>query len=260
MTVFDRFARASRPLVGICVSVLISATLLPHVEAQEILRLPDFPIDQVAPAAEEGDAEALYILATVYFKGKRLPMGRPDFRTAAKLFTRAAELGLGLAQMHLAEMYYDGTKVPQSDEQAFRWYQTAALQGIPVAQYGLGNIYAQGRGTPENLEEAAYWYQQSAMQGFSPAQSELGLLYATGTGVPQNLLEGYKWLALAAAQGDPDALTARDEVRNGLTPSDIASAQRNAADFKPVRHYGASEQQRQRESIIERAKGLIEAQ
>jgi len=178
---------------------------------------------------------------------------------AAKLFTRAAELGLGVAQLHLAEMYFDGTKVPQNDELAFRWYQTAALQGIPVAQYGLGNVYAQGRGTPEDLEQAAYWYEQAAMQGHSLAQNELGLLYATGTGVTQDLSEAYKWLALAAAQGNPDAVTARDEVRNGLTPSDIAGAQRNAAYFSPVLHYGTSEQKRQRESVVERAKDLVPA-
>ena len=254
MTVFDRFAHATRPLMGLCAFVFISTMLQPTVQAQEILRIPDFPLDQVQPAADEGDPEALYILATVYFKGKRVAR---DFNMAAQLFTRAAEQGLALAQLHLGEMYFDGTKIPQNDAQALRWYQSAALQGMPLAQYGLGNVFAEGRGTAMDLEKAAYWYEQAAMQGLGVAQTELGLLYATGSGVPLNLLEGYKWLALASAQGQRDAVTARDEVRNGLTASDIASAQRNATAFKPMPHYASGELQRQKDNILERARGLI---
>lgn len=269
MNLVDRFVRTIRPLVGMCAFIFVIAMLLPRAEAQEILRLPEFPVEDVEPDAANGDREALYILGTLYFKGELIETKQgdrklrkrllPDFRKAAAAFTRAAEQGLGLAQLHLAEMYYDGTKVPQNDELAFRWYQTAALQGIPMAQYGLGNVYAQGRGTEENLQEAAYWYEQAAMQGHAQAQSELGLLYATGTGVPLNLLIGYKWLALAAAQGHPDAATARDEVRNGLTPSDIADAQRNAAIFKATLHYGDDEQKRQKAAVVERAKDLLPA-
>ncbi len=254
MKVFDRFARATRPLMGLCATAFICATLLPHAHAQEILRLPDFPIDQVQPAANEGDPEALYILATVYFKGKRVPR---NYRKAAELFTRAAEQGLALAQLHLGEMYFDGSKIPQSDAQAMRWYQVAALQGMEWAQYGLGNVYAKGRGTPMNLEKAAYWYEQAAMQGHGESQTELGLLYATGSGVPLDMPTAYKWLVLAAAQGLSDAAKARDEVRGGLTPSQIDSAQLNAATFSAIPHYGKGELDRQTQSIQERSKGLI---
>ena len=256
MTILDRFANVARPLMGFCAFVFISAMLPPSAQAQEILRLPDFPVDQVQPAADEGDPEALYILATVYFKGKRVAR---DYRKAADLFTRAADQGLALAQLHLGEMYFDGTKIPQNDAQALRWYQTAALQGMPWAQYGLGNVFSLGRGTAVDLEKAAYWYEQAAMQGHGMAQTELGLLYATGTGVALNLLEGYKWLALASAQGQTDAVNARDEVRSNMTASDIASAQRNAAAFKPMLHYASAELQRQKTSILDRAKGLIVA-
>ncbi len=256
MTVFDRLTRVTAPLMGLCAVAFTGTVLLPQAEAQEILRLPDFPVDQVQPAADEGDPEALYIMATVYFKGKRIAR---DFRKAADLFTRAGEQGLGLAQLHLGQMYFDGSKVPQNDALALRWYQVAALQGMKQAQYGLGNVYAQGRGTPADMKQAAYWYEQAAMQGHGPSQTELGLLYATGDGVVLDLSIAYKWLALASAQGLPDAATARDEVRGGLTPSQIESAQRIAAAFNPIPHYGQAELARQTADIQERAKGLIVA-
>jgi TPR repeat protein len=224
--------------------------------AQEPLRLPDFTVEQVEEAADEGDAEALYILATVYFKGSRVPR---NFKKAAELYTRAGELGLALAQIHLGEMYFDGTKVPQNDRQALRWYQVAALQGMPNAQFGMGRIYAEGQGAPQDFGIAARWYEQAAMQGHGKSQHELGLLYAAGAGVPQEAQNAYKWLALAASQGITEAVSGRDEVRKAMTADQLAAAQREAAAFQATPHYNASNLQRQVSNIMERAKGLVAA-
>lgn len=225
--------------------------------AQELLRIPDFPLSQVQAAADDGDAEALYILGTVYFKGKRVTR---DYRRAATLFRRAAEQGLAIAQLHLAKMYFEGMRIPQNDARCFQWYRVAARQGLPDAQYGLGNVYYGGRGTAQDYAAAARWYRYAAQQGHHDAQYELGLLYATGTGVQQDLEEGYKWLALAAAGGVRDAVAGRDEVRNKMTSAQLATAQRHAAQFQPTPHYNADALQRQRNRIYERAKGLIEEQ
>ncbi len=240
----------------IALAVLVVFSYAMHASAQTLLRIPDFTVEQVQAAADEGDAEALYILASVYFKGVRTPR---DYRKAVDLFTRAGELGLALAQLHLGEMYYDGTKIPQNDAEALRWYQAAALQGLTEAQYGLAKIYADGMGVAKDFQAAASWYMQAAVQGHENAQLELGLLYAAGAGVDLNLTESYKWLVLSSSQGLADAVTARDEIRGRLTADQVATAQREAGRFRPTPHYNSTNLDGQVSNIVERVKALAAA-
>jgi len=254
MRIRDRLVCEPRTaLTMLCTLALIGGVAAPRAHAQEFLRLPDFAEEVVKAAADEGDREALYILASVYFKGKRVPT---DYRKSAELLTRAAEQGLALAQLHLGEMYFDGTRIPQNDEYALRWYQVAALQGLALAQYGMGQIYAEGRGITQDFREAARWYEQAAMQGHGLAQRELGLMHAIGSGVPLDLQESYKWLAISATQGVPQAVSGRDQVRNRMTPSELATAQRNAASFTAGPHYNSDELAHQARSILARAKAI----
>jgi len=248
------FVCASRHIRTLTLITVIGSILLPSVNAQEFLNLPDLSVKLAQPAADGGDAEAPYILASVYFKGKRVPR---DYHKVEALLTRAAEQGLALAQLHLGDMYYNGTRIPQNDAAALHWYQVAALQGLPQAQYGLAKIYEEGRGTTKNDEEARRWYEQAAMQGHAMAQFEVGLLYATGTGVASDPLTGYMWLALSAAQDNPQAVTGRDNVRDLLTPEQLTIAQRNAGLFKATPHYNTEELTRQSKRITDRAEAII---
>ena len=74
-------------------------------------------------AAEQGDADAQYILGLMYYEGKGVPQ---NFAETAKWFLKAAEQGDAYAQYNLGLMYYNGKGVPQSYMQSYIWLSIAA--------------------------------------------------------------------------------------------------------------------------------------
>jgi len=235
--------------------IICSVIQVGSVSAQDVLRMPRLTIKDVQSEVDKGDPEILYVMGSLYYYGTRGI--RPDYHKAEEYFTRAAEQGIALAQLHLGEMYFDGTKIPQNDVKAFRWYQVAALQGLPKAEYGLAVIYEEGRGTDKNTTNAAHWYELAARQGYPDAQNRLGVLYENGSGVRPDSITAYKWLSLAATHDIMEAVSSRDEVRKKLSKDDLSRAQRKAAEFKAAPHYNTAELERQSASILKRAKALV---
>ena len=112
-----------------------------------------------------------------------------------------AERGDPNAQYLLGSLYEHGQGVPQSLQEAIKWYRKAAEQGNPNAQFSLALAYMLGQGTTQSYEEAAKWFRKAAEQGNPAAQFNLGVAYAGGTGVPQSSEEARKWFQKAADQG-----------------------------------------------------------
>lgn len=134
---------------------------------------------------------------------------RKDYPTAVRLLQPLARAGHPLAQSRLAQLYYQGHGVRESDALAWQWFERAARQGLAEAQFYLGNMYAYGH-APLPLDAdaarlAAQWYFEAARQGHAEAQYSLAILFLTGSGVTQNASEARKWMTLAAAQGHADA-------------------------------------------------------
>ncbi len=77
-------------------------------------------------------------------------------------FSKAAELGSIASQLILAGRYELGEGVPQSDEQAFKWYFQAARNGNSRAQNNLGWMYMTGIGVKQNKSAAYAWYKIAA--------------------------------------------------------------------------------------------------
>jgi TPR repeat protein len=95
-------------------------------------------------------------------------------------------------------------------------------------------------GVPKDYERAAAWYRKAAEQGFAKAQFRLGSLYSEGRGVLQDYSEAYFWLNLATAgskQNDQERYAkARDEAAAKLTPADLSSVQKQAAEWFTTHH------------------------
>ena len=255
MNIINYFRFRSNLTISFLCTLTVGCTLMSHnSNAQEILRLPNFTLKQVQPAVDKGSPESFYILATLYYKG--LNGVGLNYQKSAELFRRAAEQGIALAQLHLGEMYYEGTKIPQNDSEALRWYQVAALQGLPQAEYGLANIYAEGHGTTRNLTEAARWYKRAAIQGYGLAQHQTGINYANGTGVNIDPVNAYKWLSLASSKGVMESIGSRDDMRKSMTKDQLATAQRNASMFTSLPHYNTNELKCQKTKIIDLAKEI----
>jgi uncharacterized protein len=218
------------------------------------------------PLADKGDADVQYNIGILYQKGRGVAKSYSEAMTAAaKWYRKAADLGHAGAQYNLGLMYAKGQGVVQSDFEAIRWYLKAANQGYVSAQFNLGNIYhkgqgmihyavkwyrkaadqgharaqynlgvmyANGQGVAQSYSQAVKWYRKAADQGHADAQNNLGYMYAAGQGVPENYVQAYRWAILAAASGNELAKTGLNHLRDIMTSSQIAEAQRLAAGGK----------------------------
>ncbi|MDI4666039.1 sel1 repeat family protein [Xanthobacter autotrophicus] len=114
-----------------------------------------------------------------------------------------------------------------------------AWAGDPRAQGLLGFLYEYGKGVPQNFVAAASWYSCAAEQGEATAQYLLGLLYDKGRGVEKDVVLSQKWLILAAARAskrERDVYTRlRNAVATKMSPAQLATAQRLAIEWEPVR-------------------------
>ncbi|MEQ1667296.1 MAG: DnaJ domain-containing protein [Sulfuriferula sp.] len=77
--------------------------------------------------AEQGNADAQFLLGVGYSTGKGLPQ---DYAQAALWYRKAAEQGNGFAQNNLGYAYKKGEGVPKDYIQAYMWMNLAATRGI----------------------------------------------------------------------------------------------------------------------------------
>ena len=124
---------------------------------------------------------------------------------------RAASQGDVEAQLALGKWYSNGVNVRQDDVEAYKWLSLAALEGVTAAINLLETISK--RMSPEQITEG---------------QLAPGRHYANGWDVPKNDIEAYKWISLAAAQGNEGAVKLGDHIAMGMSPEQIAEAQRRA--------------------------------
>src|SRR6185436_8209624 len=73
-----------------------------------------------------------------------------------------------------------------------------------------------------------------ADQGNAAAQSNLALMYAKGHGVPKDYVQAYMWSSLSAARGHQEGVKNRDSIAKGMTPAQVADAQKRASAWKPT--------------------------
>ena len=188
---------------------------------------------RVAAHAQQGDAEAQYVLALYYgiyvprdhikaaeWLLKSAKQGHPqaqlilgheryfrqDYADAVKWYRLAAEQGVAAVQSKLGDMYWQGEEgLPQDYAEAAHWYLRAAQQGSglssPWSQYNLGLMYAEGKGVPQDDAKAVKWWRKAAEQGGGYAQFSLGFMYGDGRGLSQDYAEAMKWFRKAVEKG-----------------------------------------------------------
>ena len=124
---------------------------------------------------------------------------------------------------------------------ALKEFKRLALKGDAHSQTMLGVMYGMGQGVPQDYAQAAKWYRKSALQGDAYAQTSLGYMYQLGQGVAQDYVRSHMWFNICAAElakrafSGPKSLCskARDAVAKGMTPSQLAEAQKLAREWKP---------------------------
>lgn len=176
---------------------------------------------------------AVYILAgcaNTDFQRGRDAFERGDYDAAVNEFRALAEKNDPRGQYALAIMYDLGEGVPQSSEEAFKYYRLAAEQGYADAQNNLGVMYDQGEVFPVDYKEAMKWYLLAAEQGNKDAPNNIGVMHMIGLGVPRNFAEAHKWFTIAGTR-DFEAKSNKEFAETRLTPEQIAESERLANEW-----------------------------
>ena len=194
-------------------------------------------LQDIAEAAQSGEADAQYALGLRYFKGDGVA---EDYAQSAAWFARASEQGHAAAQNHLGRYYFEGLGVEQSRENAIALleqaaksglvdyvfdlakaletddatlpraaalYEAAASAGHLESSVSLGVLYQDGRGVAQDFARAIALYEGPAKAGHSRALNNLGLLYVRGTGVAQDYERAAAYFTAAADAGLRTAMT-----------------------------------------------------
>lgn len=115
--------------------------------------------------------------------------------------------------------------------EAVKWYRLAAEQDFSPAQNNIGVLYFWGLGVSQNSLEAMKRFRKAAEQSYSPAQYWLGRVYLRGKVVKRDDMRTLMWFTVAFTQGFEKAALLRDTVATGMTPTQIADAQRMAREW-----------------------------
>ncbi len=156
-------------------------------------------------AAEQGHAEAQYMLGYHYNYSDGVEYSRDNVREAMKWYLKAAEQGHARSQLTLGNIYNIGEyeQIGKDPVEAVKWYRKAAEQGDAAAQYELGLCYGLGNGVEKNMVKAVKWYCKAAKRGCVLAQRMLG--FRNDKEAPEDPLEAAKWYRRAAAEGQANA-------------------------------------------------------
>lgn len=181
-----------------------AADMLPYQKAKEFYNLDKyidaFPIIKVD--AENGNAEAQYLLAEMYYYGQGTFI---DESKAVEWYKRSAENGCPDAQYQLGCLYENGIEVAEDTDTADKWYKkalkgysNAAAHGNVKSLYELAGMYYVGAGVESDYKKAFDLYHTAAEKGYADAKYKLGEMYKYGYGVEQNFNQSKYWYISAA--------------------------------------------------------------
>lgn len=161
---------------------------------------------EIQQLANEGDANAQLALADRYYQGNGVEESDEQAKT---WYMKAAEQGNADAQYELGAMYFD----EQESAQAIPWFKKAAAQGNADAQFQLGNIYIHGFGTAPNYGTAFKYVKDAAENNLQSAQLTLSGLYIDGIGVSRNDAQAYFWFSIFNRSEKNNALLENPEIK-----------------------------------------------
>jgi TPR repeat protein len=149
--------------------------------------------------AEEGDLEAQYHLALMYYHGEGM---KPDLKAAFAWRLRAAKSGHAGAQADLGVMYDNGEGTKVDRREAARWYQASAEQDNPIGQRNLALSYLRGEGVSKDAQLAFKWFNVAAKNGDERSHRYVAELYERGEGTKRDVKEALRWYGRAGFQSD----------------------------------------------------------
>ena len=122
-----------------------------YIDDNRITDLPTTPdeLKRLTTRAENGDADALFLMSTLYLDGGIVPKDNSQMKV---WLNKAALAGSVNAQINLGSFYYKGMNgYPVDEKQALYWYQMAANRGDNLGEYDCAQMYQHGIGTQVDL-------------------------------------------------------------------------------------------------------------
>jgi TPR repeat protein len=121
-----------------------------------------------------------------------------------KQYQKAAENGDSDAMIVLAKIYKRGEGVMKDSDRALFWYQKAAEAGNVAAIYHIARRYdllVSLGNSSEDVIKAIKWYTKAAEAGRCDAMNRLGWMYLIGKGVGKDCKKAIEWFLKAAEAG-----------------------------------------------------------
>ncbi len=176
-------------------------------------------------------ADAGYSLFSMYYNGFGVDK---DYQAALKYLTESAEMDYTLSQRSLAEAYrgkdYEGL-VDQDYGRAIYWYKKAAAQGDKNSALAMANLYYQGEGVEQSDEKAFEWLLRCSQleygyetQGFR----SLAKFYEEGIGTDVDLIQAYKYYDLQGSAG----AEGKQRLSSQMTEEQIQEARRQSLEWQ----------------------------
>lgn len=151
-------------------------------------------------AARQGDPQAQYEAALLYYHGKGVPK---DWQQSFDYLTSAAQTGHVRALNTLGALYCAGHGTEKNLARALACYQRAAEQGDFEGMVNTAVLY---RMVQKDDAQAFAWMKKAADGGSPLGQRMLAEFYYAGIGTEIDKQTGLKYYALAAQQAEPIAV------------------------------------------------------
>lgn len=172
-------------------------------------------VELAKPLAEEGNADALYLMGFAYETGQGLDASRDD----ALAYYRKAAAAKHMDATYRMSFILLASEDEKEREQARESLESAAQSDVAVAGRILGEAYLRGRLTPTaDPDKAVFWWKRAADAGDVPSILLLAAFYEGRFGFPElkDLKEALVYYGKAAGLGNPGAMaTLGSRLLNG---------------------------------------------
>lgn len=160
---------------------------------------------------------------------------RGDYQSAIKELTPFAEQGNAEAQYLLGASYANASPPEQDYFKAESWLQAAAEQGHTDAMVDIAKLslfYKKER----DVEKAVRWYMKAADRDHPEGQFMTGTYYfSEDAGVEKDNVKAYMWWLLSAAKGHQLAKMMLEKSLVKISPGEVQKAEMLAKEWKAVK-------------------------
>jgi len=157
-----------------------------------------------------------------------------DYRSAIRELTPFAEQGNAEAQYLLGASYANASPPEQDYSRAERWLQAAAEQGHTDAMVDIAKLslfYKNER----DVQKAISWYMKAADRGHPEAQFMTGTYYFEDAGAKKDNVKAYMWWLLSASKEHQLAKLMLEKSLVKISPDEVQKAEQLAKEWKAVK-------------------------